>query len=175
VTHGRSVARSDGVELELAVLRGRVAMVEAELVAARATRDQLAAQVERLRVDNQRLRARVGELAAQVEQLPRASKREAAPFPKGTVVPRPGRPGRKAGTAYGHHARRPVPDPDRVSWVVEVGLPEACPHGGGALSVERVACQYQQDLPRCRRPRSAATTSRLAAAGGAGDVSRPSP
>jgi hypothetical protein len=33
VTHGRSVARSDGVELELAVLRGRVAMVEAELVA----------------------------------------------------------------------------------------------------------------------------------------------
>jgi hypothetical protein len=40
VTHGRSVARSDGVELELAALRGRVAMVEAELVAARATRDR---------------------------------------------------------------------------------------------------------------------------------------
>jgi hypothetical protein len=30
VTHGRSVAGSDGVELELAALRGRVAMVEAE-------------------------------------------------------------------------------------------------------------------------------------------------
>jgi len=147
VTHGRSEARSDGVELELAALRGRVAMVEAELVAARATRDQFAAEFERLRVDNQRLRARVGELAAQVEQLRRASKRQAAPFSKGTTVPRPRRPGRKAGTAYGHHARRPVPDPDRVSWVVDVGLPEACPHCGGALSVERVACQYQEDLP----------------------------
>jgi chromosome segregation ATPase len=69
VTHGPSEAGSDGVEVELAALRGRVVMVEAELVAARATRDQLAAEFERLRVDNQRLRARVGELAAQVEQL----------------------------------------------------------------------------------------------------------
>ena len=111
MTHGRSVARSDGAELELAALRGRVATVEAELVAARATRDQLAGEVERLRVDNQRLRARVGELAAQVGQLRRASKRQAAPFSKGTVAPHPRRPGRQAGTAYGHHARRPVPTP----------------------------------------------------------------
>jgi transposase len=147
VTHGRSDACGSGVEVELAALGGRVAMLEAELVAARPTRDQLAAEVERLRVDNQRLRARVGELAAQVEQLRRASRRQAAPFSKGTTVPRPRRPGRKAGTAYGHHARRPVPDPDRVSRVVDVGLPEACPHCGGALSVERVACQYQEDLP----------------------------
>jgi transposase len=95
--------------------------VEAELVAARATRDQLAAEFERLRVDNQRLRARVGELAAQVEQLRRASKRQAAPFSKGTTVPRPRRPGRKACTAYGHHARRSVPDPDRVVAPDETG------------------------------------------------------
>jgi hypothetical protein len=110
VTHGRSVARSDGVQLELAALRGRVA-VQAELVAARATRDQLAAEFERLRVDNQRLRPRVGELAAQVEQLPRASKRQAAPFSKGTVVPRPdGRAARPARpTATTHAAQSPTP------------------------------------------------------------------
>jgi transposase len=116
-------------------------------VTARATRDQLAAEVERLRVDNQRLRTRVDELTAQVEQLRRASKRQAAPFSKDTVVPHPRRPGRKPGMAYGRHARRPVPNPDQVSRVVDVGLPESCPHCRGALSVERMACQYQQDLP----------------------------
>jgi transposase len=147
VTHLRSGACSSGVEVELAALRGRVTMVEAELVTARATHDQLAAEVERLRVDNQRLRTRVDELTAQVEQLRRASKRQAAPFSKGMVVLHPRRPGRKPGMAYGRHARRPVPDPDQVSRVIDVGLPEACPYCGGALSVERMACQYQQDLP----------------------------
>jgi hypothetical protein len=38
----------------------------------------------------------------------------------------------------------------------------------------RVACQYQEDLfPHCRRPGSAATTSRSAATSGPGDVSSP--
>jgi hypothetical protein len=174
VTHLRSGANS-GVELELAALGGRVTMVEAELVTAQATHDQLAAEVERLRVDNQRLRTRVDELTAQVEQLRRASKRQAAPFSKGMVVLHPRRPGRKPGMAYRRHARRPVPDPDQVSRIIDVGLPEARPHCGGALSVERMACQYQQDLPRCRRPRSAATTSRSAAASSVGDGSSPVP
>lgn len=147
MTHLRGGACSSGVEVELAALCGRGTMVEAELVTARATRDQLAAEVERLRLDNQRLRTRVDELTAQVEQLRRASKRQAAPFSKGMAVSHPRRPGRKPGTAYGRHARRPVPDPDQVSRVVKVGLPESCPHCGGALSVERMACQYQQDLP----------------------------
>jgi hypothetical protein len=53
---GLSDPLSDGVDL--AALRGRVAMVEAELVAAQATRDQFASETERLRVDKQRLRAR---------------------------------------------------------------------------------------------------------------------
>jgi hypothetical protein len=47
-----------------------------------AERDRLVAEVERLRVDNQRLQTRLGELAAQVKQLRRASKRQAAPFSK---------------------------------------------------------------------------------------------
>jgi regulator of replication initiation timing len=62
MTLGRSDSLSDGVELP--ALRGLVARVEAELLAVRAARDQLAGEVERLRVDNQRLRARVGALAA---------------------------------------------------------------------------------------------------------------
>jgi transposase len=143
MTRGLSDAFSDRVEL--AAPRGQVAMVEAELLAVRAACDQLAGEVERLRVDNQRLRARVGELAAQVEGLRRASRRQAASFSKDTTAPHPRRPGRKAGTAYGRHARRAVPD--RVDRVVDVGLPAACPHCGGALTVERVACQYQEDLP----------------------------
>jgi hypothetical protein len=49
VTHVRSDPCGSGVEVELAALGGRVTIVEAELVTARATRDQLAAEVERLR------------------------------------------------------------------------------------------------------------------------------
>jgi hypothetical protein len=177
MTHRRSDAGSDGVELELAALRGRVAMVEAELVAARATRDQLAAEFERLRVDNQRLRARVDELTAQVEGLRRASKRQAARFSKATTVPHPRRPGRKAGTAYGHHARRPVPDSDRVSRVIDVGLPEACLRPARTVAVRSASSGWpassKKTSSRCRRPASPAMTSRLAAASGAGDVSSP--
>jgi hypothetical protein len=44
LSHRRSGAGSDGDKLELAALRGRVAMAEAELVAARATRDRNTSQ-----------------------------------------------------------------------------------------------------------------------------------
>jgi hypothetical protein len=79
------------------VLRKRVAMVEAQFRAVRAERDRLAGEVERLWVDNQRLQIRVGELAAQVEELRRAGKRQAAPFSKNTPPPTPdGRAARRA-------------------------------------------------------------------------------
>jgi hypothetical protein len=38
-------------------------------------------------VDNQRLQTRLGELAAQVEQLRRAAKQQAAPFSKNSRLP----------------------------------------------------------------------------------------
>jgi len=94
---------------EVAVLRERVAMVEAQFRAVRAERDRLAGEVERLRVDNQRLQTRVGELAAQVEQLRRAGKRQAAPFSRDTPIPYPRRPGRKAGAAYAGTGDGPSP------------------------------------------------------------------
>ncbi len=37
--------------------------------------------------------------------------------------------------------------PQRVDRVVVVGLPDACPGCGGELGLERIACQYQEDLP----------------------------
>ena len=130
---------------EVAVLRERVAMVEAQFRAVRAEHDRLVAEVERVRVDNQRLQTRVGELAAQVEQLRRASKRQAAPFSKNTPTPNPRRPGRKAGAAYGRHACRPVPD--RVDRQITVRSPATCPTCGDEVALERVAYQYQEDLP----------------------------
>jgi transposase len=109
----------------------------------------LRAEVDRLARENQRLQARVAELTAQVEQLRRAAKRQAAPFSKDAPARKPRRPGRKAGTGYGRHGRRPVPQ--RIDRVVAVALPGCCPHCGDRLEVERVACQYQEDLPppRC--------------------------
>jgi transposase len=129
----------------VAWLGERVAVVEAECQQVRAERDRLAGEVERLTDENQRLKARVGELLARVEALRRAGKRQAAPFSKDQPTPNPRRPGRKPGVAYGQHARRPVPD--RVDRVVAVGLGSVCPSCGGELAVERVASQWQEDLP----------------------------
>ena len=88
MTHLRSGA-SSGVEVELAALRGRVTMVEAEPVTARATHDQLAPEVEQLR---------------------RASKRQAAPFSKGMSCGTPdGQAASRAwSTAATHAARFPT-------------------------------------------------------------------
>jgi transposase len=113
----------------------------------------LRVEVERLAGENQQLRARVAELTCQVEELRRAAKRQAAPFSKDAPVRNPRRPGRKPGRAYGRYGRRPVPE--RVDRVVTVALPGCCPHCGGELRVERIACQYQEDLPP---PRAGETT-----------------
>ncbi len=131
---GRAGRRRDTVGW----LRERVAVVEAERRALGAERDRLAGEVKRLQ-------ARVDALTAQVEELRRAGKRQAAPFSRDRPSSSPRRAGRKAGAAYGRHGRRPVPG--RVDRVVAVGLPDACPWCGGELRLERVACQYQEDLP----------------------------
>jgi hypothetical protein len=106
---------------------------------------RLQAEVDRLTAENQRRQARVAELTCQVEELRRAARRQAAPFSKERPAANPRRPGRKPGAGYGRHGRRPTPQ--RVDRVVAVGLPDACPGCGGELVVERIACQYQEDLP----------------------------
>ena len=115
-------------------------MVEAENVVLRA-------ENERLERDNRQLHDRVGQLLARVEELERAGKRQAAPFSRNKPADKPKRPGRKPGDGYGVRARRPVPD--RVDRVVEVSLPEVCPHcGGHEVKPQRVAYQYQEDFPQ---------------------------
>src|SRR6266540_622796 len=122
---------ADQQRATVAVLRERVAVLETENEALRAKID--------------RLQARIRVLLARVEELRRAGKRQAAPFSKNKRNTNPKRPGRKPGGAYGRHARRPVPN--RVDRVVGVPLPSRCPHCGGEVIFERLACQHQEDLP----------------------------
>lgn len=126
----------------------------------------LRAEVDRLVSENQRLQARVRELVAQVEELRRAAKRQAAPFSKDTPARNPRRPGRKPGAAYGRRTRRPVPA--LVDRVVAVALPATCPHCGGRLAVERVACQYQEDLPPSRSSETTCYQVQIGRCGGCG-------
>jgi transposase len=107
----------------------------------------LRAEQARLRAENARLLERVRTLEARVEELRRASKRQAAPFSRGEPKRDPGRGGRRPGAEYGRRARRPVPPPERVDEEVFVGLPDACPGCGGGVEFEGVAHQYQEDIP----------------------------
>jgi transposase len=152
---GRGLAGSGGLHRRLARLQEENAALREEQQRLEAERERLEAERERLGVENERLRAereRLREvnqrLRGEVEALRRAAKRQAAPFSKDAPVPNPKRPGRKPGAAYGTRAhRRP---PEHVDQVVTVGLPACCPGCGGELVLERVAMQYQEELPPTR-------------------------
>ena len=105
-------------------------------------------RIERLERENERLRRRVKELEAQLEQAQRAGKRQAAPFSKGKGQSNGRRPGRRRGEAYGKKAHRAVPT--HVDREVDVALPSTCPHCGGTVREEQTADQYQEELPPVR-------------------------
>ena len=107
--------------------------------------DRLGEQNERLRQENERLRQRLKELEERLERERRAGKRQAAPFSKGTGPATGRRPGRHAGEAYGTKAHRPVPQ--QVDQTVDAWLPAKCPDCGGGIQEERIAQQYQEELP----------------------------
>ena len=89
--------------------------------------------------------ARIAELERLLEDSRRGGKRQAAPFSKGEPSESPARPGRKRGKGHGRHGhRRALCDPDRV---LDAPLPGCCPDCGGAVVVDRVAEQWQVDLP----------------------------
>ena len=119
-----------------------------ELQQLRALVEQLRQENERLRRENERLRGELGEARASLDQAPRQSKRQAAPFSKGPPKLQPKRPGRKAGKAHGRHGHRLPPSPAVVDEVLEAPLPEACPHCGGSVRESGVATQYQTEIPR---------------------------
>jgi transposase len=93
------------------------------------------------------LEAQVQRLTAQLQEVLRASKRQAAPFAKGEPKANPQTPGRKAGDNYGPKAHREIPrrKPDEI---IDVPLPEYCPHCGGTPVADQLARQYQIELPR---------------------------
>src|ERR671916_521701 len=83
----------------------------------------LKARVEVLQAENTALRA-------QLDQLAHDAKRQSAPFSKGQRKAQPKRPGRKPGR--GHFSVRPLPRPDQwTAPPSDVRLPEpVCPCGG---------------------------------------------
>jgi hypothetical protein len=99
------------------------------------------------------LTARVEALQAEVERLRRGAKRQAAPFPKGTRVVKPKRPGRKPGA--GPFRCRNAPPPEAItepSVDVQVTL-KGCPTCGAPLAEERVDFVYRTELPPKPRPK----------------------
>jgi transposase len=95
--------------------------------------------------ERERLRQETERLKRQLEEAQRANKRQAAPFSRGTRKQNPKTPGRKPGTAYGQRHHKAIPE--KVDEVIVVPPPEQC-ECGGALEVERIESQYQQEIVR---------------------------
>jgi transposase len=107
---------------------------------------ELQRQVAELTASNESLRSEIAELK-------RSTKRQAAPFSKGTWVSNPKRPGRKPGA--GTFSFRQAPHPEEITEPpvnVPVNL-ECCPRCGGKLAEERVDLAYITELPPMPRPR----------------------
>ena len=102
--------------------------------------------LERQEEQNEQQRRRIEELERQLAEALRAGKRQAAPFRK-PVQKNPRKPGRKPGAAYGKAHCRAKPQPQQIQETLRAALPEQCPHCGGAVTVEKVAEQYQTELP----------------------------
>ncbi len=108
--------------------------------------DQLQSQVTTLTTTIEALRAKNA-------QLRRSTKRQAAPFSKGTRVSKPKRPGRKPGS--GAFSFRQAPQPEEITEPpVDVPITlEACPACGGRLEEEQVDFAYITDIPPMPRPK----------------------
>ena len=112
-------------------------------------------RIERLERDKAKLieerdgwKRRSEHLEKELEAARRAGRRQAAPFAKDRPQGSGRRPGRRAGAEYGKHGcRRP---PTRVDETYAAPAPTACPDCGGAVALDRVAAQYQEDLPDVR-------------------------
>jgi len=124
------------------------------------SREELLVLVAQLQRQITELQQRLAESTATIEvlraenaQLQRSTKRQAAPFSKGTRVSKPKRPGRKPGA--GTFSFRQAPRPEEITEPpVEVPVAlEACPGCGGRLAEERVDFAYITDLPPMPRPK----------------------
>jgi hypothetical protein len=112
-----------------------------DLAEAERRRREVERERDRLKRQNERLKE-------QLDAARRAGFRQAAPFRKDRPQGHGGRPGRRAGAAYGRRAQRPTPS--RVDETFTAPLPSACPDRGGTIQQTRIAAQYQEDLPVVR-------------------------
>ena len=115
-------------------------------------RDPRDLRIERLRRDKAKLieerdhwKRRSEQLEKELEAARRAGKRLAAPFAKDRRQGSGERPGRRCGADYGKQGRRQPPP--RVDEVHAVPVPTSCPDCGGAIAVDGVSSQYQEELP----------------------------
>ena len=109
-------------------------------------------RIERLERDKAKLiedrdhwKRRSEHLEKELEAARRAGRRQAAPFAKDRPQGRGGRPGRRAGAEYGRQGRRR--EPTQADETHVAAAPTTCPDCGGAVALDRVASQYQEDLP----------------------------
>jgi hypothetical protein len=106
---------------------------------------QMAAEIEKLRAENARLRA-------EIEELKRKNARQAAPFSKNKRKKNPKRPGRKPG--QGNFRNRPAPSEEKYSGPVE-DLPDeetTCPECGGDLTGDDQEIVTNTELPPMPKP-----------------------
>lgn len=98
------------------------------------------------------LQRQVAELRAEIDQLKRGGKRQAAPFSKGTRVAEPKPPGRKPGS--GIFRSREAPPPEAITEPpVDVPVPhDTCPDCGGPLAEERVDFASITEIPAMPQP-----------------------
>jgi transposase len=86
------------------------------------------------------LQRQIAALRAELDELKRGGKRQAAPFSKGARGAEPKPPGRKPGTGTFRSREAPPPEATTVPSVdVKVTL-AACPACGGPLEEQRVDC-----------------------------------
>jgi hypothetical protein len=93
----------------------------------------------------QKVQRQVELLQAEIEELKRAGKRQAAPFARRHWVEHPKRPGRKAG--QGRFVQRAKPSLKEVS-ETKVAELSCCPECGGNLRQRRKHEQFEIDLPK---------------------------
>ena len=130
---------------EIEDLRRREKQLEREGEQLRQEQERLRREQDRLQQERERLRQENERLKRQLEEAQRANKRQAAPFSRGRQKQNPKPPGRKSGIAYGRRYRKKLPA--QVDEVISVPLPAHCPCGG-ALEVEKIESQYQQEVVR---------------------------
>jgi transposase len=110
--------------------------------------EELAASVAELRESLAARDSLIAELQRLLEEARRAGKRQSAPFSKGEPSVDPARPGRKKGKGHGRHGHRMAPA--EADHVLDVPAPLRCPGCGGATELERIAEQWQTELPEPR-------------------------